>query len=113
GAEEPWLGSARRQRLLDLLGGAPDRLTEAALFALVVAAWIDPSARADVAAVVADRMAEVAGRPAGRSVAEIALITPDLDPAVRAAAAPIARPPGIPRQRQPRRTRLMLRWRRR
>jgi hypothetical protein len=41
GAEEPWADSARRRLLLGLLEGGLDRVTEAALFALVVAAWID------------------------------------------------------------------------
>jgi tetratricopeptide (TPR) repeat protein len=128
GAEEPWLDSARRRLLLDLLDGGVDRVTEAALFALVVAAWADPAARADVAAIVTGRLAEVAAvsqpapgpadgaerpraRSAGaRSVAELALATPDLAPAARQLAAGIARVPAVPRQRA--RNRLLLRWRR-
>jgi tetratricopeptide (TPR) repeat protein len=110
GTEEPWLDSARRRLLLDLLDGGLDRVTEAALFALIVSAWIDPSARADVAAVVGGRLAEVAARPAARSVAELALATPDLDPASRQLAAGMARVPAIPRPRG--RNRLLLRWRR-
>src|SRR6185436_11904291 len=104
--------SERRRLLLDLLDGGLDRVTEAALFALVVTAWIDPSARADVAAVVAGRLAEVAGRAGARSVAELALATPDLDPASRATAAGLARTVAIPRQRGRGRSRLLLRWRR-
>jgi tetratricopeptide (TPR) repeat protein len=110
GTEEPWLDSARRRLLLGLLDGGLDRVTEAALFALVVSAWIDPSARADVAAVVAARLAEVGGRTGARSVAELALATPDLEPAARQLAAGIARVPAIPRPRG--RNRLLLRWRR-
>jgi tetratricopeptide (TPR) repeat protein len=114
GAEEPWLSSTRRRLLLDLLGGRLDRVTEAALFALIVAAWIDPSARADVAEVVAGRLAEVATRPGARSVAELALTTPGLDAESRAVAAALTRVPVpvIPRQRRRTRTRLLLRWRR-
>ncbi len=109
GTEEPWLDSARRRLLLDLLDGGLDRVTEAALFALIVSAWVDPSARADVAAIVAGRLTEVAARPGARSVAELALATPDLDPATRQTAAGIARIPVVPRQRS--RNRLLLRWR--
>ena len=110
GTEEPWLESARRHQLLGLLDGGLDRVTEAALFALIVAAWIDPSARADVAAVVTGRLAEAAGRPGARSVAEMALATPGLDPAARQLAAGLARVTPAPRQRG--RNRLLLRWRR-
>jgi tetratricopeptide (TPR) repeat protein len=114
GAEEPWLDSTRRRLLLDLLAGGLDRVTEAALFALIVTAWIDPAARADVAGVVASRLAEVASRPGARSVAELALATPGLDQETRAAATAMTKlpVPAIPRQRQRTRTRLLLRWRR-
>ncbi|MCU7724480.1 tetratricopeptide repeat protein [Actinoplanes sp. KI2] len=112
GTEEPWLDSARRRLLLDLLDGGLDRVTEAALFALVVTAWIDPAARADVAAIVTGRLAEVAGRPGGRSVAELAQATPDLGPAARRTAAGLVRTAVIPRQRGRARNRLLLRWRR-
>jgi hypothetical protein len=112
GTEEPWLDSARRRLLLDLLDGGLDRVTEAALFALVVTAWIDPAARADVAAIVTGRLAEVAGRPGARSVAELAQATPDLGPVARSTAAGLTRSAGIPRQRGRARNRLLLRWRR-
>ncbi|WP_281895056.1 tetratricopeptide repeat protein [Phytohabitans aurantiacus] len=84
--EEPWADSARRRVLLDLVWGVEDWTTEAALFALVTAAWVDPSARTDVASVVAERLADVAAvshdRPVSIawSVAKLALATPDLDP---------------------------------
>jgi tetratricopeptide (TPR) repeat protein len=83
--EEPWTGSTRRRVLLDLVWGVEDWTTEAALFALVTAAWVDPSARADVARVVAERLADVAAvshdRPVSIawSVAKLALATPELD----------------------------------
>jgi tetratricopeptide (TPR) repeat protein len=112
GAEEPWLDSARRRVLLELLGGGLDRVTEAALFALIVTAWIDPEARDDIATVVAGRLTEVAGRAGARSVAELALATPHLDPVARARATALARTPAVPRQRGRGRNRLLLRWRR-
>ena len=112
GTEEPWLDSERRRLLLDLLDGGLDRVTEAALFAFVVTAWIDPSARTDVAAIVTGRLAEVAARPGARSVAELAQATPDLSPAARATAAGMVRTAVIPRQRGRARNRLLLRWRR-
>jgi hypothetical protein len=110
GAEEPWADSARRRLLVGLLDGGLDRVTEAALFALIVAAWIDPTARTDVAALVTGRLTEVAARPRARSVAELALATPDLDKPARQLAAAMTRMPPIPRQRT--RSRLLLRWRR-
>jgi hypothetical protein len=114
GAEEPWLDSARRRLLLELLAGGLDRVTEAALFALIVTAWIDPGARDDVASVVAGRLAEVASQPGARSVAELALATPGLDPQTRSTALAMTRVPAIPHQRgrARTRTRLLLRWRR-
>jgi hypothetical protein len=83
--EEPWAESTRRRVLVDLVWGVEDWTTEAALFALVTAAWVDPSARADVAAVVAERLADVAAvshdRPVSIawSVAKLAMATPELD----------------------------------
>jgi tetratricopeptide (TPR) repeat protein len=111
-ADEPWLDSQRRRLLLDLLDGGLDRVTEAALLALIVSSWIDPSARADVAAIVAGRLAEVAGRPGARSVAELALATPSLPAPVRETAGGMIRTAMIPRQRARTRSRLLLRWRR-
>jgi tetratricopeptide (TPR) repeat protein len=110
GAEEPWPGSARRRVLVGLLDGGLDRVTEAALFALIVSAWIDPAARADVAAIVTGRLTEVATRTGARTVAELALATPGLDQGTRQLAAAMTRVPAVPRQRT--RSRLLLRWRR-
>jgi hypothetical protein len=53
----------------------------------------------------------VGGRPGSRSVAELALATPDLAPESRAVAAGLTRAP-VPRQRTRGRSRLLLRWRR-
>ncbi|TWG25645.1 tetratricopeptide repeat protein [Actinoplanes teichomyceticus] len=110
GTEEPWPDSTRRRLLLGLLDGGVDRVTQAALFALVTYAWVDPGARADVAAVVAGRFAETAGGPHARAVAELALTAPGLDRATRELAAATIRVPAVPRQR--RRSHL-LRWLRR
>jgi hypothetical protein len=110
GAEERWLDSTRRRVLLGLLDGGLDRVTEAALFALVVSAWIDPTARADVASIVTGRLTELAPRVGARSVAELALATPDLDLDTRKLATAIVMVPVIPRPRG--RSRLLLRWRR-
>jgi len=114
--EEPWLGSTRRRLLVELADGGTDRITEAALFALVTYAWVDPSARADVAAVVARRLTQVTGGdPLGIawSVAQLALATPDADPATRRLAGAVVRAeenyasPLVPRQRRRRGQRLL------
>ncbi|MEU1684252.1 tetratricopeptide repeat protein [Micromonospora sp. NPDC005707] len=90
--DEPWAESTRRRVLLELLWGAADWVAEAALFALVTAAWVDPAVRTDVARVVAERLADVAAVarerrvPVAVSLAHLALATPDLDPATRAVA---------------------------
>ncbi|HET6480052.1 MAG TPA: tetratricopeptide repeat protein [Actinoplanes sp.] len=109
--EEDWLDSERRRMLVDLADGGLDRVTEAATFALIVAAWIDPSVRAEVAALVTTRLTEVASRAGARSFAELALATPDLDQSTRQLATAMMRTPAaVPRQRG--RSRLLLRWRR-
>ncbi|SBT47031.1 tetratricopeptide repeat protein [Micromonospora auratinigra] len=104
--DEPWDGSTRRRVLLELVWGVEDWTTEAALFALVTAAWVDPSVRPDVARVVAERLADVAAVarerrvPIAVSLAHLALATPDLDPQTRALADTLiatpttTRPPG-------------------
>ncbi|WP_438872347.1 tetratricopeptide repeat protein [Paractinoplanes maris] len=109
-SEQAWLDSERRRILLGLTDGGLDRVTEAALFALIVAAWVDPSARADVAGVVTARLTEVAPRAGARSFAELALAAPDLDQSTRQLATAMTRAPAVPRQRG--RSRLLLRWRR-
>ncbi|GHJ51773.1 hypothetical protein Nm8I071_10800 [Nonomuraea sp. TT08I-71] len=90
--DEPWAESTRRRTLLELVWGVEDWITEAALFALVTAAWVDPAVRPDVARAVAERLADVAAVarerrvPIAVSLAHLALATPDLDPATRALA---------------------------
>ncbi|MBP2479183.1 tetratricopeptide (TPR) repeat protein [Crossiella equi] len=55
-ADEPWATSHRRAILLDLLDGPEDWVTEAAAFALLTTAWVDPSARGDVPLRLTERL---------------------------------------------------------
>ncbi|GIF36484.1 tetratricopeptide repeat protein [Actinoplanes xinjiangensis] len=110
GTEEPWPESSRRRLLLGLLDGDVDRVTQAAMFALVAYAWVDPDARGDIAAVVAGRLTEAASGPSARAVAELVLAAPGLDRPTRELAAATLRVPAVPRQRG--RGRSLLRWRR-
>jgi hypothetical protein len=90
GTDEPWPISVRRRRLVDLIAPGSDGITEAALFALVTYAWIDPTARSDVAAVVSAQLDEAIsahGPAIARSVAQLALATPRLGRATRDLAA--------------------------
>ncbi|MGA3524037.1 tetratricopeptide repeat protein [Melissospora conviva] len=86
--DEAWESSARRELLLGLVWGVEDWITEAALFALVTAAWVDPTVRDDVAEVVAERfrdaLAVARQRPSSItwSLARLAMITPGIDPKV-------------------------------
>jgi hypothetical protein len=66
--DEPWLSSRRREILADLLDGVEDWVTEAATFALVTTAWIDPDARADVQRLVVGRMLDLAKASQERNV---------------------------------------------
>ncbi|TDB73278.1 tetratricopeptide repeat protein, partial [Micromonospora sp. KC723] len=90
--DEPWAESTRRRVLVELIWGVEDWITEAALFALVTAAWVDPAVRADVAGMVAERLADVAEVarerpvPIAVSLAYLALATPALDEATAALA---------------------------
>jgi len=64
--------------------GIEDWTTEAALFALIVAAWTDPSCREEVAATVSGRFLEAVEANRKRTVtilesmAELVRITPDM-----------------------------------
>jgi tetratricopeptide (TPR) repeat protein len=58
-SDEPWEGSRRRAILADLLNGPEDWVTEAAAFALVVTAWLNPDARADAHDLVVRRMLDL------------------------------------------------------
>ena len=116
GTDEPWMRSTRRRTLVELAVAGEDQITEAALFALVTYAWIDPAARSDVAALVTGRLMGVTRSGADRSpiawsVAQLALATPGLRLDTRDLADSVIqehRAPRIPRQR--RRRRQLLRW---
>ena len=115
-ADEPWAESQRRRLLVELAVGGTDQIAEAAMFALVTAAWVEPAARADVAELITRRLAEITatGHPMSWSVAQLALATPDLAPAVRERAAAVIRAeedhaaPVLPRQRRGSRLRRWL-----
>ncbi|SCL66088.1 Tetratricopeptide repeat-containing protein [Micromonospora citrea] len=115
--DEPWATSTRRRVLLELVWGVEDWTTEAALFAVVTAAWIDPAVRPDVAAVVAERLADVAAVarlrpvPIAASLAHLALATPALDAETTALAISLAAARPVPRPREPG-SRLRRLWRR-
>lgn len=85
-ADEPWPSSARRQVLVDLLRGAEDWSTDAAMNALVVAAWADPAIRGDVAGLVTARFLDGVAACQTRAVsiigpmARLVLATPDMNP---------------------------------
>lgn len=87
-ADEPWLSSTRRDVLIGLARGVEDWVTDAALFALVVAAWTDPGARVDVADVVDQRFRDALRASQQRvvtiieSMAHLVLATPQMDPGV-------------------------------
>ncbi|MGI5243808.1 hypothetical protein [Dactylosporangium sp. CA-139066] len=80
---EPWATSTRREVLVDLAFGVEDWVSDAALFALVTAAYREPAVRPEVRRLVrarldAGRAARRAGRNVtiGRSLAELMLVTP-------------------------------------
>jgi hypothetical protein len=89
---ERWARSTRRQVLVDLAFGVEDWTAEAALYALMTAAWVDPSIRSDVADLVRERIGHLAKarakRPVtiGGSLARIALATPEIDAKTRSLA---------------------------
>ncbi|MEU6075539.1 tetratricopeptide repeat protein [Micromonospora sp. NPDC047074] len=103
--DEPWPESTRRQVLLDLVWGVEDWVTEAALFALVTAAWVEPEVRPDVARVVTERLADAAtvarsrAVPIARSLAHLALASPALDAETAALATSLTATRRAPRPR--------------
>jgi hypothetical protein len=109
--DEPWPGSTRRRVLVDLAWDVEDWITEAAVFALVVAAWVDAGVRTDVAGLMAERLADAAAvvrqRPMtiGWSLGQLALATPGLEPPARRTARELLgvrdRPKRLPRPRRP------------
>lgn len=93
---EPWASSTRRRLLVEIAFGAEDWTTEAALYALVTAAWVDPACRADVAELVTARLRALLDARRTRavtiaaSVAQLAFITPGMPAPVRALARELA-----------------------
>lgn len=112
-ADEPWSRSTRRQVLLDLVNGIEDWTVDAALFALVAAAWVDPDVRIDVLEIVRCRL-DAARSTAGRrvmtiapSIGELMLVTPG------ASAADLKRARHLMRLAdRPTSSRIIDRWRR-
>jgi hypothetical protein len=96
-AEEPWATSTRREVLVDLAFGVEDWVADAALFALVTAAYREPAVRDEVrrlvrarldAAVAADRLVTIE-----ESLAQLMMVTPGCRAEDRAlAAAVLSRP---------------------
>lgn len=84
-ADEPWPTSTRRSVLIDLVRGVEDWVADAAMFALVVAAWVDPGLRGDVVQVVGHRFVDAVRIYQQRevtvvqSMARLALVTPSMD----------------------------------
>ncbi|MFI1280093.1 tetratricopeptide repeat protein [Streptomyces sp. NPDC020858] len=91
--DEPWEGSRRRALLLDLLFGPEDWTNEAAGFALLATAWVDPAVREDVGLRLADRMIAVSKAWQQRdatilaSLCRLVLACPWLEPTFLAVAA--------------------------
>ena len=87
-ADEPWPSSTRRAVLADLARGAEDWSTDAALNAMVVAAWVDAGIRDDVANLVGHRFLDGMHAYQRRevtiisSMAQLVLVTPAMEPAV-------------------------------
>ena len=86
--DQPWAESVRRQVLADLAYGPEDWITESAMFALATTAWVDPSARADVAELMGWRLLAAVEAQRERpvtilgSLATVTLATPGLNPEV-------------------------------
>jgi tetratricopeptide (TPR) repeat protein len=84
-ADEPWPTSVRRAVLIDLVRGVEDWVTDAAMFALVVAAWLDPELRSEVAHIVGHRFVDAFRTYQQRAVtvvesmASVALATPGME----------------------------------
>ncbi|HTJ34312.1 MAG TPA: tetratricopeptide repeat protein [Dactylosporangium sp.] len=89
---EPGDTARSRELLTAVAFGVEDWTTEAALFALVVAAWLDPGCREEVRGVVGRRFLDAMQQSRERvvtireSLGELALITPQMVPEVSALA---------------------------
>jgi hypothetical protein len=79
--DEPWPTSTRRQVLVDLAFGVEDWVSDAALFALVTAAYREPDLREEVRQLVRARLdaAVAANRSVTieESLAQLMIVTPD------------------------------------
>jgi tetratricopeptide (TPR) repeat protein len=81
---EPWPDSTRRRVLVDLVRGVEDWAADAALNALVTAAWTDPSIRSEIANIVGVRFVDAMQAFQQRevtiaiSLAHLVLITPGM-----------------------------------
>lgn len=73
--DQPWRGSRRAQTLLELLNGPEDWVTEAAAFALVASAWMDPTLRRDVGSSVAVRWFKAVEAARSRAVTILGSLT--------------------------------------
>ncbi|WP_067497269.1 lipopolysaccharide assembly protein LapB [Actinoplanes sp. TFC3] len=88
GRRHPTDTAAHRALLTELAFGLEDWITEAALYALVVAAWVEPGCREEVRETVATRFLDAVQSSQHRvvtildSLALLVLITPDMVPAV-------------------------------
>ncbi|MFI7578059.1 hypothetical protein [Micromonospora sp. NPDC049497] len=82
--DEPWPTSTRREVLVDLAFGVEDWVTDAALFALVTAAYREPDLRPEVRQLVRARLDAVvaANRPVTieESLAQLMIVTPGCRP---------------------------------
>ncbi|WP_433618344.1 hypothetical protein ACQP2P_20865 [Dactylosporangium sp. CA-139114] len=89
--DEPWPTSVRRQVLVDVAMGIEDWAADAALFALVTAAYREPALRTEVHSLVRTRLDAAVAAPRlvtiEASLAQLMLITPGCTPADRAVAA--------------------------
>ncbi|MFI5933018.1 tetratricopeptide repeat protein [Actinoplanes sp. NPDC051494] len=95
GRDHPTDTTAHRRLLTELAFGIEDWITEAALYALTVAAWVDPSCRDEVREVVGHRFIQAVQASQRRvvtildSLAALTLVTPAMIPEVTALATDI------------------------
>ncbi|MFI5615356.1 hypothetical protein [Amycolatopsis sp. NPDC051903] len=73
--DQPWRGSERARVLSELCFGPEDWVTEAAAFAMVAAAWMDPQLRQDVGATVAVRWSQAEKASHRRAVTILSSLT--------------------------------------
>jgi hypothetical protein len=87
--DEPWDISIRRRLLVEIAYGVEDWTTEAALYALLVMAWVDPSTRGDIATLAEARFRAAVQASKTRpvtilnSLAHLTFLIPDMPADVR------------------------------